>query len=144
MESAIDIGEDNDLHPQNKKELGRRLALAARGLVYGESIEYMGQIIQKSALEGKELRLTFEHVGSGIKALNGRLSHFEVLDREGKSYETVPKIELGEVGIADTLVLDVSAIQHPVAVQYAWANAPGVIDFYNEEGFPASPFRTKL
>ena len=144
MESAIDIGEDNDLHPQNKKELGRRLALAARGLVYGESIEYMGPIIQKSALEGKELRLTFEHVGSGIKALNGRLSHFEVLDREGKSYETVPKIELGEVGIADTLVLDVSAIQHPVAVQYAWANAPGVIDFYNEEGFPASPFRTKL
>ena len=144
MVSAIDIGEDNDLHPQNKKELGRRLAKAAEGLVFGEATEYMGPILKNVRSGEKKIYLTFEHVGEGICAKNGQLSHFAVVDADDRIYEVTPVIEKNDKGLYNILVINVSEIREPKTVTYAWANAPGVIDFYNTEGLPASPFRAVL
>jgi sialate O-acetylesterase len=135
MAVAIDIGDKTDIHPTNKQEVGRRLALAARGVAYGEKIEFSGPVYRKMEVADGKARLSFDHVGGGLKA-EGELRGFEVAGEDGKYVPAKAAIEGSQV------VVWSDAVAKPQAVRYAWAAFPDA-NLYNGEGLPAGPFRTR-
>ncbi|MFO7846920.1 MAG: sialate O-acetylesterase [Balneolaceae bacterium] len=138
MAVTIDIGEWNDIHPLNKKDVGQRLARWAQGMVYGEEIVQSGPIVDDVKNEGNRLVLTFTHTGSGLVSENGDLKEFAVADDDGEFKWARARIE------GDTVVVWNDEIENPVHVRYAWADNPEDANLYNEEGLPASPFEVSL
>ncbi len=138
MAVAIDVGEWNDLHPFNKKDVGNRLALAAQHLVYGnESIVYSGPIYQSKKIEDSGIIISFNNIGSGLMIKgSGKLNCFEIAGPDKKFVWAEAEIEGNQV------VVKSEEIDNPVEVRYAWADNPEGANLYNKEGLPASPFRT--
>ena len=137
MAVTIDIGEANDIHPKNKQDVGKRLALAARAIAYGENIVYSGPIYDGMTVEGNKIRIRFKHTGSGLVAKGEKLTGFAIAGEDGKFVWAEAKIE------GDTVVVWSPNVEKPVAVRYAWADNPDC-NLYNQEGLPASPFRTDM
>ena len=136
MAVIIDIGEANDIHPKNKQDVGRRLALAAEGIAYNKDIVYSGPLYEGMCIEGDKARISFRHSGSGLITRNMEpIKGFAIAGADRKFHWADAKIEGGEAVVWSTKV------PHPVAVRYAWAINP-VCNLYNKEGLPASPFRT--
>jgi len=137
MAVAIDIGESGDIHPKNKQEVGRRLALAARAVAYGEKIVYSGPIYRKGSmdLENGKARLLFDHTGSGLTARGGDLKGFTISGECRKFIPAKARIE------GKTVLVWSDKVSKPAAVRYGWAMNPDC-SLYNREGLPASPFRT--
>jgi len=138
MAVTIDIGEYNDIHPRNKKDVGYRLALAAEKAAYGENnIVYSGPIYKSMKIEGSKIILSFDNLGSGLIAKdNDILEYFEICGRDNEYYPAEAKI------INNTIVVSCDKVKSPIAARYAWANNPEGANLYNKEGLPASPFRT--
>lgn len=133
---AIDIGDAGDIHPKNKQEVGRRLALAAEAIAYGKKIEYSGPMYKSMKIEGKTIRLSFDHIGGGLVCKDGeKLTGFAIAGADKKFVYADAVID------GDTIVVSAADIAAPVAVRYAWANNP-VCNLYNKAGLPAVPFRT--
>ncbi len=133
---VIDIGEANDIHPKNKQDVGRRLALAALFIAYGKKLEYSGPIYRSMKVEGERVRLSFDHTGSGLIAKDGeRLTGFAVAGEDRRFVWADAVISGSEV------VVSSPQVKKPVAVRYGWADNPA-LNLYNREGLPASPFRT--
>jgi sialate O-acetylesterase len=133
---TIDVGDPQDLHPHRKAEVGARLALLALGKTYHEPIVYSGPIYQSMKVEGSHIRIRFTDIGSGLAAgATGRVNGFAIsgADRHFRWADAVIQ--------GDTVVVSSPEIQQPVAVRYAWGDSPNC-DLHNEEGLPASPFRT--
>ena len=135
MAVAIDIGETDDIHPQNKQEVGHRLALIARAVAYGEEIVHSGPIYSGTVMEGGRMRVRFTHVGGGLTAKGGTLKGFAIAGRDRKFAWADARIE-GKIVIVSS-----PQVPHPVSVRYAWGENPEA-SLYNLEGLPASPFRT--
>lgn len=135
MATIIDIGEADDIHPQNKQDVGKRLALAARHVAYGESLEYSGPVAKSWAVEGAAMRVKFEHVGGGLMAQGGVLKGFAVAGEDRVFHWADATID------GDSVVVSSPAVTTPVAVRYGWAANPECT-LYNAEGLPAPPFRT--
>jgi Domain of unknown function (DUF303). len=138
MAVAIDVGEWNDVHPDRKKEVGDRLALAAENVVYGDkAIIASGPIYKSYTIEGKKIRIVFEHEGSGLIANDGEpLSQFAIAGQDKKFVWANAKIE------GNTVIVWSEDVPEPKYVRYAWADNPDGANLYNKEGLPASPFRT--
>jgi sialate O-acetylesterase len=137
MVVAIDLGEWNDIHPDNKKTVGERLTLAAEKLAYGENIIYSGPIYESSKVEGNKIAISFSSVGSGLITNDGEeLSEFAIAGADKKFVWAKAKIE------GNTVVVWSDAVTNPKYVRYAWADDPVNPNFFNKEGLPASPFRT--
>ena len=135
MAVTIDLGAPKDVHPPHKQEVGRRLALQARALVYGEKLVYSGPIYKRMVEEGGAVRVYFDHVGGGLKSNTpGELRGFEVAGDDEVFHPASAAID-GETVVAQSA--EVSAPRH---VRYAWAGYPEA-DLINAEGLPASPFR---
>ncbi len=133
---AIDIGDAKDIHPRNKQEVGRRLALWALATQYGQQMEYSGPVFEAMKVEGSKIRLTFTHVGAGLVAKGGApLKGFAIAGADGKFVWGDATIEGG------TVVVSSDKVAEPKAVHYAWAENP-VCNLYNRDGLPAFPFRT--
>ncbi|HOK03664.1 MAG TPA: sialate O-acetylesterase [Victivallales bacterium] len=133
----IDIGEANDIHPKNKQDVGKRLALWAQKLVFGDDIVYSGPLFKSvEFLDGKAI-ISFDHVGNGLKASGGgnKLSGFVIAGEDKKFYNAEAFIEGNKV------IVYAKEVQNPVAVRYCWANNPPA-SLYNSANLPASPFRT--
>jgi len=138
MAVTIDIGEWNDVHPLDKKDVGDRLALAAQKVAYDDSrVVYSGPLYQSMRIEGNKIILTFSNIGSGLMAKGGELKGFAIAGSDKKFVWGDAKIENGNVIVSSSRVLN------PVAVRYAWADNPEGANLYNKEGLPASPFRTR-
>lgn len=142
MAVAIDVGEWNDLHPLNKRDVGIRLALAAQHVAYGEDhIVHSGPLYERMQVEDGKAILSFKHVGGGLVAKGnedtGRLHHFAIAGDDKRFIWANAKIE------GDKVVVWHDSISHPVAIRYAWANNPQSANLYNKEGLPASPFTTE-
>ena len=136
MAVIIDIGEANDIHPKNKQDVGKRLALWALAKSYGKELVYSGPIYKSMKIEGNEIILYFDHVGGGlIAAGDGPLKGFAIAGADRKFVRADAKMD------GDNIVVSSGEVSGPVAVRYAWADNP-VCNLYNEEGLPASPFRT--
>lgn len=138
MAVTIDLGEWNDIHPSNKKEVGIRSALAAEKIAYQENnIVYSGPIYQSSKIESDSIIIRFNHVGNGLISIDGEsLNQFAIAGADKKFVWANAKIE------NNTVVVWNKNIQHPVYVRYAWADNPRDANLYNANGLPAAPFRT--
>ncbi|MBB5032295.1 sialate O-acetylesterase [Prosthecobacter vanneervenii] len=133
-----DIGEQNDIHPKNKQEVGRRLALWALAKDYGKSgAEYCGPLYLSSVVQGDKVRVQFTHTGSGLKTRDGgEPKSFQISGADQKWVWAKAKIEGNEV------VVWSESVPQPVGVRYAWASWPEGANLMNAEGLPASCFRT--
>ncbi|MCO6477661.1 MAG: beta galactosidase jelly roll domain-containing protein [Phaeodactylibacter sp.] len=138
MAVTIDIGEWNDIHPLNKKDVGKRLALAAQRVAYGEKgVVHSGPVFQSMEIDGNKVILSFRNTGSGLMAEGkGGLRHFAIAGADREFAWADARIE------GDKVVAWSDQVPEPVAVRYAWADNPEGANLYNEEGLPASPFRT--
>lgn len=136
---AIDIGEAGDIHPRNKQEVGRRLALAARGIAYRQPVTYAGPTYRAMRREANTLRLFFDHAegltAKDIPAAGGSLRGFAIAGADGRFVWADARID------GNTVVVSSPQVPDPSAVRYAWANNP-VANLTNRAGLPAAPFRT--
>ncbi len=137
MAVTIDVGEWNDIHPVDKKDVGNRLALAAEKIAYGDDVVYSGPIYKSMKVEGNKIVLSFTHIGSGLVVKGGGdLKYFAIAGADKHFIWAKAKIK------GDKVVVWNDNIGDPVAVRYAWADNPEGANLYNKEGLPASPFRT--
>jgi sialate O-acetylesterase len=132
---TLDIGDAKDEHPKNKKEVGRRLSLAAQKLAYGRDVVFSGPIYRDMKVQGSEVRIRFDQVHGGLVAKDGRLAGFVVAGEDQKFVPAEAKID------GDEVLVWAKAVAVPKAVRYAWANYPQAT-LFNKPGLPASGFRT--
>ncbi len=133
---GIDIGEVDNVHPHNKREVGRRLALVALAKTYGKPVEYSGPIYESMVVQGSAIRLKFSHA-DGMKSVDGQpLKRFAIAGEDHHFVWGEAKID------GDAVVVSSPAVPRPVAVRYAWANSPEGCNLTNASGLPAIPFRT--
>ncbi|HEX8235788.1 MAG TPA: sialate O-acetylesterase [Abditibacteriaceae bacterium] len=142
--TAIDIGEAGDIHPKNKQDVGRRLALNALALTYKQPVEYSGPLYRSMKIEGDAVRLTFSHAAS-MTAGGGTLQGFAIPTLQGFAIAGADKkfVWANARIEGNTVVVSSPQVKQPVAVRYAWANNP-VANLYNAAGLPALPFRTDI
>jgi sialate O-acetylesterase len=138
MTVNIDLGEWNDIHPDRKKPVGDRLALAAEKLAYGENIVYSGPIYQSSVVQGNKITITFTGTGSGLTTTDGEpLAEFSVAGPDRHFVWAKASIIS-----PNKIIVWSDQVLHPVAVRYGWADNPVNPNLCNKEGLLASPFRT--
>jgi sialate O-acetylesterase len=135
MAVITDVGEEKDIHPKHKEPVGARLAVAALGVAYGEKIVYSGPIYDKMAVDGKDATLSFRSIGQGLDAKNGALTGFTIAGDDKKFHDATAEIK------GDRVVVHCDQVEKPIAVRFGWANFP-VVNLWNKDGLPASPFRT--
>ena len=135
MAVIIDIGEADDIHPKNKQDVGKRLALNALKKDYGKDIVFSGPMYKSMQLDGNKIILTFDQIGSGLVADGDELVGFAIAGEDKNFTWATAKIE------GETVVVSSPYVTQPVAVRYAWASNP-LCNLYNKECLPASPFRT--
>src|SRR5258708_2595477 len=133
MVVAIDLGEWNDIHPDRKKPVGDRLALAARKIAYGDDIVYSGPIFQSTAFSGGKVTIAFAHTGAGLITNDGEEpQEFAIAGADRKFVWAHAKID------GDKVVVWSDEIKDPKYVRYAWADDPVNPNLYNKEGLPGS------
>lgn len=138
MAVAIDIGEANDIHPKNKKDVGIRLALNAQKIAYGNSkIISAGPVYKSMKIEGNKIILSFDTQGADLKVRRGELLQEFAIAGENKKFEWAKAHIVGS-----TIVVYSENILKPIAVRYAWSHNPSKANLINHLGLPATPFRT--
>jgi sialate O-acetylesterase len=134
---AIDIGDEKDIHPKNKQEVGRRLALAAEVIAYKHKVSFSGPLFESMKIANNKAELTFKYTDNGLKINGEELKGFAICGEDKKFVWAQAKIEGSKV------VVWADGIAKPVAVRYAWGNNP-VCNLYNGADLPAVPFRTDV
>jgi sialate O-acetylesterase len=135
MAVAIDIGTTNDIHPKNKQDVGKRLALWALRDVYRQKVVPSGPLYSGMSTKGSRITLSFEHA-AGLKSRDGGpLTGFQIAGSDMNFVEAQARIDGDKVEVWSPMV------EIPMAVRYAWASDPKC-NLVNGEGLPASPFRT--
>jgi sialate O-acetylesterase len=139
MALAIDIGEAGDIHPRNKQDVGKRLALNAYKIAYGKDVVHLGPMYKDVVFSDGKAMLEFSETGSGLMVKNryGYLNGFTLAGADRKFHWA--RAELMD---DNTVVVYSDDVPNPVAVRYGWANNPDDLNLYNMEGLPANPFRT--
>jgi sialate O-acetylesterase len=132
---TIDIGDAADIHPRNKQDVGKRLALQALAKTYGKGVVAAGPEFKSAKVEGGAMRLGFDSVGGGLVAKDGALKGFAIAGEDKKFVWAEAKID------GETVVVSSPQVAKPVAVRYGWENNPDAT-LFNKEGLPAGPFRT--
>ncbi len=137
MAVAIDIGEWNDIHPDRKKPVGDRLALAAEKIAYGENIVYSGPLYQSQSIEGNKIIISFSHTGTGLSTSDGEApAEFAIAGEDKRFFWANAKID------GDKIIVSSEEVSNPKYVRNAWADDPVNPNLINKEGLPAAPFRT--
>lgn len=137
MAVTTDIGNIKDIHPKNKQEVGRRLALWALAKTYGKSgIVYSGPLYKSMKVEGNRIRLSFDYSAAGLKSLDGKpLTYFTIAGEDKQFVDATAEID------GDTVVVSSDKVANPSAVRFAWTQIAEP-NLGNSAGLPASPFRT--
>jgi len=137
MAVAIDVGEWNDIHPDKKKPVGERLALAAEKIAYNEDIVYSGPAYQSQKIEGNKIIISFTNVGSGLTTNDDEPpAEFAIAGDDKKFFWADAVID------GDKIIVSSDDVPNPKYVRYAWADSPVNPNLINKEGLPAAPFRT--
>ncbi|MEN8782981.1 MAG: sialate O-acetylesterase [Akkermansiaceae bacterium] len=148
MAVIIDIGNAKDIHPKNKQDVGKRLALWALAKDYGKDVVPSGPLYKSMKKDGSKIRVSFDHVGSGlmtgekkgldpVKETKGaELARFSIQDKAGKWHWAKAKIDGKDIVVWHAEVKD------PQHVRFGYESNPVGINLYNKEGLPASPFTT--
>jgi len=136
MAVTIDIGDADNIHPADKQDVGHRLSLAARAMVYGEHVEFSGPHYRTMSQEGSTLNLYFDNADGGLVMKGEALVGFEIAGPDGRFVPAVSTIR------GTTVVLSSPAVPRPTQARYGWLDDP-VCNLFNKAGLPASPFRTE-
>lgn len=137
MAVTADIGDVKDIHPRNKQDVGKRLALWALVKDYGKKdLVYSGPLYRSASVEGNKIRVHFDHVGGGLVSRDGEaLTHFEIAGAGGEFVPAQAEID------GETIVVSADGVSEPKAVRFAW-HQEAEPNLSNEAGLPASPFRS--
>lgn len=136
MVVTTDIGNATDIHPRNKQDVGRRLALWALANEYGfDQLTYSGPIYESMQIESDKIRVNFNYVGGGFLVKGEHITGFTIAGPDQHFVEAHAKID------GSTIVVWSEDISDPQAVRFGWKNVPE-LNLYNDAGLPASPFRT--
>lgn len=136
MACAIDVGDADNIHPTNKQEVGRRLALGAEKLVYNSHIISSGPLYKNYKVEGSRIRIKFTNTGSGLITKDRKaVAGFSIAGADKQFYWAEGVID------GDEIVVYSDKVHQPIAVRYAWADNPEC-NLINKENLPAIPFRT--
>ena len=131
-----DIGDLKNIHPINKQEVGRRLALWALAKTYGvKSIEYSGPIYKSMEIKKKKIIINFDHADNDLTLKGKDLNEFFIAGADQEFYLAKAKI------IGNTVVVSSPKVKKPVAVRFAFSNT-ALPNLFNNEGLPATAFRT--
>ncbi len=134
---AIDLGEWNDIHPDNKKDVGERLALGALKLVYKQNVVHSGPVFKSATIDGNRVTISFTNTGGGLTTSDGEApGDIAIAGADKKFVWAQTRIE------GDQLVVWSDEVKEPKFVRYAWADNPANANLTNKEKLPASPFRT--
>ena len=138
MAVTTDIGNATDIHPTNKKDVGLRLAANALKQTYGQDIPYSSPMFESVKFENGKAIVSFKFAYDGLKVKDkfGYVRGFEIAGADKKFYYAKAEIE------GDKVIVSNENVKNPVAVRYAWSDAPTDANLFNSAGFPASPFRT--
>jgi len=135
MVVTIDIGDPRDIHPKNKQDVGRRLALSALKVAYGQDVIASGPEFKAMKIVGREVQIEFQHVGGGLVAHGDQLKGFAIAGADKRFVWATARIDGNKVLVSNPNLAE------PVAVRYAWGDNPDC-NLFNQESLPASPFRT--
>lgn len=137
MAVTVDIGDPHDIHPKNKQDVAKRLALWALAKDYGmDKLVYSGPLYKSMTVKRNKAVIHFDHVGTGLTSRDGMdLTWFEIADEDQKFIKAKAVIE------GDTVIVSNEKIKKPVAVRFGW-DQKAEPNLSNKEGLPASPFRT--
>ena len=135
MAVTMDIGNPDNIHPTNKRDVGRRLALWALAMDYGKDLVYSGPLYRDQSIEDGKIRIHFNCTGSGLEAKGGPLTHFEIAGAD-QLYHPAEAVIDGE-----SILVSSPDVSSPVAVRYGWSNTAEP-NLFNNEGLPASSFCT--
>jgi hypothetical protein len=135
MTVNIDIGDERDIHPKNKQDIGHRLALWALARVYGQKIPWSGPLPAGQRVIGSTVELSFTHTDGGLVAKADELRGFTIAGADKQWRPALARIEGNKVIVA------CPDVKEPVCIRYAWSDNPDG-NLYNGAGLPASPFRT--
>lgn len=138
MAVITDIGEADDIHPKNKQEVGRRLALIARKQVYKQQLQATSPIYQSHKIQGNSVIISFKETGTGLKTRDGAdVKGFALAGADGIFHWAKGKIK------GNAVIVSAEQVSVPVAVRYAWADNPEG-NLTNSAGLPAVSFRTDM
>jgi sialate O-acetylesterase len=140
MAVTIDIGEWNDVHPLNKREVGRRLALQAQRVSYGEkNLVASGPLYKSMVQNDNKLMVSFSNSGSGLESIDHKeLRYFSIAGSDRKFFWARAEIKKNQV------IVWSDQVSNPVWLRYAWADNPAGANLCNKELLPASPFEASL
>lgn len=137
MAVTVDVGDQMDIHPQRKREVGERLAANAFKVVYGFAKEIAtGPVYKSSSKKGNNIEIEFSNTGKGLMLTGDKLHGFSIAGAN-KNF-----IEADAIIQGNKVIVSSSTVKSPMYIRYAWGNAPLDANLYNGEGFPAIPFRT--
>ena len=149
MAVIIDIGEARNIHPKNKQDVGKRLALWALAKDYGKDVVYSGPLYKSMKVEGDTIRIAFDHVGGGLMAgkkeglkptvevPGAKLTQFAIQAGDGTWHWADARID------GETVVVSAEGVKDPKHVRFGYQSNPVGINLYNKAGLPASPFTTE-
>ncbi|MEQ9309791.1 MAG: sialate O-acetylesterase [Balneolaceae bacterium] len=136
MATIIDIGDADDIHPRNKKDVGYRLWQSARHVAFHENIVHSGPTYRGHVVDGNRIILTFNHIGNGLQNKGVEaISGFSIAGSDSTFYWAKAVID------GDHIIVSSDQVKHPIAVRYAWEDNPDAF-LYNKKGLPMVPFRT--
>jgi len=136
MAVTLDIGNPDNIHPKNKKDVGKRLSLWALAKTYGKNnIVYSGPIYKSMKIEGNKIRISFNYFGSGLYCRGDNLTCFIIAGSDSLFHPAKAVID------NNTILVSSDEVKNPVAVRFAFKNADEP-NLFNKEGLPASTFRT--
>ncbi|MWB94055.1 9-O-acetylesterase [Flavobacterium sp. GA093] len=136
MAVTTDVGNETNIHPEDKQTVGHRLGLIARAKTYNEDkLEYSGPLYSSMKIKNQNIQLFFDHVDTGFRKTKEDLKEFEIAGEDQIFYPAKAKIN------GKTVIVSSSNVKNPVAVRFAWKNVPAP-NLFNSYNLPASPFRT--
>jgi sialate O-acetylesterase len=138
MAVIIDIGAADDIHPKNKQEVGRRLALLAKKQVYQQDLQAQSPIYMQHKIEGSKVRIIFKETGLGLKTSDGeQVKGFAIAGADGNFQWAEGSVD------GSSVIVSASGVTKPIAVRYAWSDNPEC-NLINSAGLPAVPFRSDV
>lgn len=135
MAVTIDIGLADDIHPKNKQEVGRRLALVALAGSYGKNVSSSAPVFQNYIIKGNKMELDFGQKQDGFQIKGTTLKGFTIAGPDRVFYPAEAMVHDGKI------ILSSTEVPAPLAARYGWADNPDC-NLYGENGLPVAPFRT--
>jgi len=137
MAVTVDVGEPNNIHPKNKQEVGRRLAIIALAKTYGKNIVCSGPVYDSMEVSGEKILLAFKQADGGLVVKGKGLDEFMICGGDWKFVKAKAQIT-----DSNHIMVYSEQVEKPIAVRYGWRRCPINCNLYNAAGLPSSPFRT--